>query len=51
MLSRAKLDGVVTSIRGGREDPGIAGRERSWNISSTRVCVFPVYKVNVILPW
>jgi len=29
MLSRARLEGVVTRIRGGSEDPGDDGRERS----------------------
>jgi hypothetical protein len=42
-LSRAKFEGVVIKIRGGRVCCPKAGLERSWKISSMRVCVFPVY--------
>ena len=41
-LSRAKFDGVVIKIRGGRVCCPKAGLERSWKMSSIRVCVFPV---------
>ena len=42
-LSRARFDGVVTSMRGGSEVFDEAGRRRSWKISSMSVCVFPVW--------
>jgi hypothetical protein len=41
-LSSARLDGVVISIRGDWVVDSLAGRRRSWKMSSMRVWVLPV---------
>lgn len=42
-LSSARLEGVVMRIRGGLVCCPNAGLDKSWKISSIRVCVLPVY--------
>lgn len=47
-MSRARFEGVQIRIRGGVILSGVDGLARSWNMSSIRVCVFPVCSVSTL---